>query len=441
MLAPDEFGICVAVMAVLGTADLVTDVSLDKFLISHPRDDQQVLATAHKLSIARGFILALGVFVAAPAIAALFGASTAVGSFRSLSVLLLIRGFTHLDIKQVQRYYRYAAETKTNAFSQLAGVAAVYPAVLMFHDHRAIVMSLSFDAGVYLLASHFFARSPYSAVAIDRRLMRDALAFGLPLTVNGIGLAIFSQFDRGIVSHWLGLETLALYAVIMSMAVVPVSIILRVLGTLSLPFLARARQELDTRANAYVQLQWICSVIGAAYAVFVAGTLDRLVPTVFGSTYSVSPLTHSLITLIAWARITRCAPVTLMLANGQTRRLTASTLVYGVGLLIAVLILPFIPRLETILIGLLIGEVLTDVVAFWVTRQRSAAGSRAVLGQLFWSLATAALGAIAVYQFSSSDLWFRMVVLSALAIPIMGTQIIHGLSRYLFHNQVMADLS
>ncbi len=417
-------------------AELVSDVSLDKFLIFHARHDHQVLATTHMLSIARGIILAFGVFAAAPGIAELFNAPNAIASFRSVSALLLLRGFAHLDIKQVVRDYSYAADAKTNVISQLAAVAAAYPAVLTFHDHRAIVWSLYVEYGGYVLASHLFSRTWYSAAATDTRVLREALAFGLPLTVNGIGLALLAQFDKAIVSHWLGLETLAFYAVIMSIAVVPVSVILRILNALAVPFLARTREDPSARGHAYGRSMWTYSVVGAAYAAFIAGTLDKVAPKVFGDTYVMQPQIVALVTLIAWARITRAAPVSLMLANGKTQRVTATTIVYSLGLILATAMLPFFPSLETVLLGLLCGEVLSDIVAFWISHEITTGRWYEILAQLFWSLVAAAACAAVAYEFPSTDFWSRLAVLSGLVTVITGAQVLYGVWPYLFRKHI-----
>ena len=59
LLAPTEFGLCVAIMAFVGTVELVSDVSVDKFLVCHSRGGRAVLAAAHQLSLGRGALLAL----------------------------------------------------------------------------------------------------------------------------------------------------------------------------------------------------------------------------------------------------------------------------------------------------------------------------------------------------------------------------------------------
>ena len=63
-----------------------------------------------------------------------------------------------------------------------------------------------------------------------RTALSAVLDFGIPLTINGIGLAIVSQSDRILIGYWFDVRTLGLYAVLMSMIAVPISLMDRVFG-------------------------------------------------------------------------------------------------------------------------------------------------------------------------------------------------------------------
>src|SRR6202041_649147 len=82
LLGGDEFGICVAITVMLGTASLVTDVAIDKFAVIEANESGgEALAAAHMLSLIRGGLLLLVLVVGAPATAALFNVSQFAGSF------------------------------------------------------------------------------------------------------------------------------------------------------------------------------------------------------------------------------------------------------------------------------------------------------------------------------------------------------------------------
>lgn len=440
LLSPAELGICVAIGVVLTIGYLVSDIGLDKFVMSHPRgDDQQVLAAAHQLQVVRACILAVIIFGTAPWIAQFLGAPDDAATFRWCGGIVLLHGFVHLEIMQVQRDFRYAPAAAAKLLARLAAFAAVYPAARGFGDHRAMTLSLFLDATVYVAASHLFARTRYHVVATDRRIVREAIAYGLPLTLNGMGIAANSQFDRGLVSYWLGLETLALYAVILNLAIIPISVIGGILGPLGLSFLMRTRNDANSASDSYLLLVWVYAIVSAAYAVFVAGTLDILVPLIFGQKYMVPSLIHALITMIAWLRINRGAPTAMMLVHGDTRRLMAANLVAGCGLVLSAVLLQVIPRLETVLFCLLLGDILSLVFFFRWAWRRGIAQTRAVLRDLWWSFVPAALASVGVFLLSPQGLWGRAVIFCGPALVISALLIL-GFRHHIVRNGLALTL-
>jgi hypothetical protein len=73
----------------------------------------------------------------------------------------LVTSFSHLGIKQVQRNYVYLPGTLAIVFANISALLILVPAILIFHDHRAIIASFMTEASVYVVASHALAREQY----------------------------------------------------------------------------------------------------------------------------------------------------------------------------------------------------------------------------------------------------------------------------------------
>ena len=228
MLAPAEFGAAVAIITVLVLARLVTDVALDRFVIVN--SSPKALPVAHLLSAIRGVVVALALVIAAPGVAALFGIPDDAGSFVFTAALAAVGGFSHLGIKQIQSSYNYGPEGVSQLGASLASIAVLFPAINVLHDHRSDPRQPRQPRSViYLVLSHALARTSYK-MSHEKTVLREALTFGLPLTLNGIGLAIIYQLDRFMIGHWVGVVELAKYAVIQSLALVPTNLILGAFG-------------------------------------------------------------------------------------------------------------------------------------------------------------------------------------------------------------------
>ena len=426
LLGGDEFGICVAITVMLGTASLVTDVAIDKFaVIEADESGGEALAAAHVLSLIRGGLLLLVLVVGAPAAAALFNVSQFAGSFALAALTPFISSFAHLEIKQVQRHYDYAPETWSLVLSNVAGVCTLLVAISIFGDHRAIVASFLMESAVYVFISHLLARTPYR-LKVNRALIRKALAFGIPLMFNGLGLALMAQFDRALVGRWFGVDMLAKYSVWLSISVVPISLVLRVFGTLSLSFILSHVSKGDLRSSYYSSLVFFFAVLAVLYSLLVALTLDWAAPAIFGSSFRVDPGVHLLLTAIVFFRLQRGgAPTCLLLAMGRTRELAILNLSGGIGLGLAIAFLYWSSRFEMLLLGLMIGDIICLSLFYFVSStvvKTDRSHLTADLGMAILVLAII-LGMLTCYP--EFDLARRMVLLGV-GVTAVGVQIALG---------------
>jgi O-antigen/teichoic acid export membrane protein len=362
LLVPDQFGIAVAISAVLGLGSLATDVALDRFVMID--GTARSLSTAHLLAAANGLVLAAILVAAAPLAAGLFGVSNFAESFALAGAISAIGGFANLGLKQIQRNYNYGPDAIAQVSANVAGLVALLIATTILRNHRAIIIGLGVQSVLYVFFSHVLAPTRYE-MGCDKRTLLRALSFGLPLTLNGIGLATVSQLDRILVGHWLGVKELGLYAIVFSMSVVPTSLIVSTFSGPSLSFLLSEDKDASARANRYRLLLALYSLVTGLYACWLALSLDVLVPLIFGSSYSLTGRAHVLFVLISSIRLLRSgAPTSLLLATGKTKQLALLNLSAGIGLVVAFGCIKVWPGLEAMLFGIAIGELIAFTLFF-----------------------------------------------------------------------------
>jgi O-antigen/teichoic acid export membrane protein len=428
LLLPDEFGISIAIATVLSIASLATDLSIDQFLINTDKSDEKALATVHMLSIARGLLLSAILIVIAPYMASTFGVPQAARSFAVAAICPFISSFNHLSIKQIRQSYRYIPDSIAQIAAQLAALAAALAGAYYFHDHRAIVASFLAESVVYAIGSHMLAHTVYRAWP-DPSMLRVASNFGVPLLLNGIGLAAIAQLDRMMVGSYLGVKTLGDYAVILSLGLLPMTFIFRVVGPIVSASLV-AQKNLVFRDIHYTSLLFIAEIICTLYVLSVALTLDWLVPLIFGQSFQVSPGVHLLVILIAFLRLLRgSAPTSFLLVQGKTGELALLNLTSGIGIVCAFWLIHYWPSIEAVLSGLLIGECLADMLLFCMS---SAKGSRS---QLFWkldllmSLLSVAI-IVATLAYSPEPTWKARGILFLVGLVGIAAQLAVGLRNH-----------
>ena len=408
LLVPDEFGTALAIGVVLALGNLVTDVALDRFVMIN--DSARALSTAHALSIMRAVLVAAVLIAVAPALAALFGVANASHSFAIAACLSTIGGFAHLEIKQIQRNYAYVPQTIAQLAANLAAILALFPAISALHDHRAIIVSYAAESGVYVLFSHLLARTLYNA-RWERSIMHEALSFGLPLTLNGIGLAVIYQLDRTLVGYWFGVKELASYAVMLSVSVMPTNLILSIFSNMGMSYFLAGSNESSSRSSRYEVLIKLYAFTSILYVLGLALTLDIATPLIFGSSFTVSPTLHVLFAVIAFLRLQRSgAPTTLLLATGRTRLLALLNLSASSGLLGAWIGVIISARLESMLVGIAAGEFIAFVLSFALPDKLFRHGSK-LFAQLSTTLVVPILVIVLLALFPAANWGNRGVVL------------------------------
>ena len=232
--------------------------------------------------------------------------------------------------------------------------------VVVLHDHRAIIAGFVAESLAYVILSQMLSRGRFH-LRTDRATLRAALSFGLPLTINGIALATISQLDRVIVGHWFGVVVLGTYAVLLNVAVVPVSFLLVVFQKLGFSYLLSDNPDPKSAVNAdnYYLLTFVYSVLAIAYALWVLLTLDILTPTIFGPAFTVAPTVSATIASMVFLRLQRGgAPTIALLTMGRTSELAFLNFTAIFGLLIALALVRVWPRFESILVGVVFGDFL-----------------------------------------------------------------------------------
>ena len=416
LLSPNDLGAAVALMSILAGCELITDVGLDKFVIvTDGTDRAQAVAAAQQIAIGRAILLSAAIAIFSPALAQVFGASDHARGIAWLGLVPLIASFRNWRAVQILQDYRYGPDAVASVSGQVAAVIMTVPGYMWFHDERALLVSLVADALVHVVLSHLLVRRERVA-AVDPSIRMAAIKWGLPLMVNGIGLLALGQLDRVIVANLFDLQTLALYALGLNLAITPTSPLGAIAGRISLPFMGNARgnPQASRQASLLVALWMAC--VAAAYALPMGPALDRLVPLLYGRQYQVTEAFCALAMVTAFLRFCRVGPNTILLNHGLTSRLTVGNLVAGVGMLVGLALGVWSRRLEGVMVGLVIGDLLSLIVLVCLLhRHLSITTALAHIGLL-----TATIGIAAAVLWAGGDLTIgeRVLVFIVGGLPI-----------------------
>jgi O-antigen/teichoic acid export membrane protein len=368
LLTPVNLGASVALATILTTCEMITDVGLEKYVIvAKGVPSGQVALAARQIAIGRAAVIAVVIVLLAPHLAGLFDATTHLTSIRWLAVVPLFRSLRNWRTLQLQREYRYGPEAIANITAHSGALLVAVLAALWFKDERAMFMSLLTEAILYAAVSHMTA-PPERVVAVDPAVRQAALTYGLPLVFNGLGLLVLYYLDRYIVANLFGLEVLALYTLVLGLALAANSPINIIANKVGIPYLVRSLDNPKSSQQAAFIVTWGLLAISTLYAIAVAILLDWLVPLLYGPHYQVPVAFHALATGVAFLRVARCGPDMILASSNQTKGQTIGNLISGVGLLIGWILTVLIRRVEWMVLGVLVGDLLSLAVLLGLVR-------------------------------------------------------------------------
>jgi O-antigen/teichoic acid export membrane protein len=239
-IGPDELGRAMMLALTVRLVEMASDLGADRLMLQARDGNSAALqAELQGAFILRGLLGALVLLAAAPMLAALFADGPAASSYALLALVPLLRGFTHLDFRRAERGFRYRPMAVVEGGATLAMAAAILPATALLGDHRAMAWVLIAHAAALVVLSHGVASRRYR-VRVSAPSLKRVWRFGAPLMLNALLMFVTFYADRLIVAGAYDWATLALYGVVLQLALLPAQIVGRAAGSLVLPRLRAA---------------------------------------------------------------------------------------------------------------------------------------------------------------------------------------------------------
>lgn len=337
LLGVEEMGLAMLIALAMRVVEMIGALGLDRFLVCEPPHRVSIVQpTLHSLGLLSGCALAL-LFWAVTTVLLPFGPAELDPALVPVAAAsFALRGLMHLDYRACQRQGDFGPGFWVEGTPGLLSALLLLPLALWRADHGVLVWALLAQSAVSVAASHLCARRPWR-LGWSLPVLRGALIFGLPLTLNGAVMFAVLQGDRVVVAALLTPADLARYVVVAQCALLPALVGARLMLSIGLPrfsellsdpveFNRRLRRDLLEHIS--VAALGICAF--TLLAPFLIGTL-------FGPAFAPDAALALAFGTAAAARLVRAVPATALMAEGRTLALLASNLprLAAVGVMLA----------------------------------------------------------------------------------------------------------
>jgi len=240
-----------------------------------------------------------------------------VWAYQAMALVPVLRSFSHLGLHVAQRdggFAPYVLWTVGFEAAALASLAAFY---FVFDDWRMGFATIFVQQTAFLVLSHVISPGPYR-LGWDPVIVRRALAFGLPLMVNGLVMYAIVNGDRFIIANQIGLEALAAFSIAFSMSLIPASILARAAQYVFMPGLARVQDSPEHFVPAAALALQCQMALGVAVALGFAVAGYPLIVMLYGQTYAEAGLLLGWMGLQQGLRSAREGPSTVAMSRAAT---------------------------------------------------------------------------------------------------------------------------
>jgi O-antigen/teichoic acid export membrane protein len=363
LLGPFELGLAAALLLTVQFFGAVSDTGADRFLVQDKDGDSQTMqGVVHTVLAARGVLIAIGMVLTAGLVATFYKSPQLQSSLMVLCLVPLILGFTHLDLRRVQRTGDFRPESTAMLVSESLSLLTTAVAAWYTRDHTAVIYGQVVRAAAIVAVSHFTAKRAYRW-AFAGPQARIFAAFAAPLSLNGLLLFIGSQGDRVVVGGSVGPETLGYYTAILLLVYYPTTMVGRFLSGMHLPLLAGAKTDdaaFKTQQSAYAaRMVLLSAAIITGFAV--VGPIAA--PILYGAAFAQPLHLYALLATLQTLRFARLWPTNVAVSLGRSWIVLLNNIARMAAIPLAVGAVALFGSLEAIVGAFLLGEIAALIAA------------------------------------------------------------------------------
>jgi O-antigen/teichoic acid export membrane protein len=336
MLGPEQMGLAVMLAITLRCLEMFSYLAADRLLVqARDGNTSRFQANAHGLEVARGLLSGVALCALAYPAAIAFGYPDTAWAFATLGLVPVLRGFSHMDYRRLQRALKFGPTFKVESLANIIGTLSVWPVWVLTGDFSALVWVSLLQAGAHVSLSHVFARRQY-CLRFDRVYIVRMLQFGWPMLVNSLLMFGVFQGDRLVVAFSVSTEDLSRYALALQLGLLPTLVLARGSLTLLLPLLAKQQDHRFVFLGLYHQAMLVLVLFACLFILGYTLLGNQIITLIFGGDFFISQIVLAWLGYALAIRIIRVGPSTAALALGDSRMLMQTNLLRLGGLVIAV---------------------------------------------------------------------------------------------------------
>lgn len=339
LLTPAHFGLYGIVTIVLSLTEILTETGINVFLVQKKGEVDKYISTAWIVSIARGFIIALIIILAAPFVSMFFKEPEVQNLLYLSSFIPVIRGFINPSVAKFIKDLAFNQEFKYRI--AIFFVESIFTVLFVYLNQSVSSLIYGLISGaVFEVFISFFIAKPFPTLHFQKILFVEIIDRGKWVTVGGIFNYLFQNIDNIVVGRLLGASSLGLYDMAYRISLLPISEVTDVIGRATFPVYVKIAEENERLKNAFVKSTMLLASIVIPVSVVLILFPHLVINVLLGSQWMSTVPVLQILAILGMLRALTLNFNTLAIGLNRQEMLTAVNFVSFVG--IAITIVPFV---------------------------------------------------------------------------------------------------
>lgn len=269
LLLPVQFGIYGIATLVLGFLEMLTETGINIFLVQQKNQIDEYINSAWVVSIIRGILIGILIFIFAPFIANFFNNSNATYILYLVSAVPVIRGFINPACIKYQKNLEFNKQFKYDSVIFLTDAFFAILLGIITKSENSLVYAMIISTSLEVVMSFIYFK-PTPKFIFQKEKTLKVVNRGKWITGAGIANYLFQNIDDVVLGRVMGTASLGIYQQAYKISTLPVSEVGEIFNKVTFPIYVNLKDDKIRLKNAFLKtLLIICIlVIPFGYIVF-----------------------------------------------------------------------------------------------------------------------------------------------------------------------------
>lgn len=331
-LAMGVFGIGTMALAFL---EIITETGINIFLVQEKDKIDDYVDTAWVISILRGAVISLLVFITAGPVSQFFNSPESKNLLYMVSLVPLLRGFINPSIIKFQKNLEFNKEFLYRISIFLVETIFSVAGAFILRSPIGLLWGL-LGAAVFEIFYTFLVVGPRPRFILEKRKLTKIVGRGKWVTLFGIFDYLYTQSDNIIVGKMLGVAPLGVYQNAYKISTAPLTEVGDVFFRVTFPVFAKISGDIKRLKSAFIKNTIVNGILMTLGGVFIFIFAKPIVNILLGSGWESAVPVMKLLSILGVVRGIAGSTNSLLVAKEKQKYSAIVMIISTLGLLVSI---------------------------------------------------------------------------------------------------------